>query len=65
MTDTVLHAADIIVTMGCGDSCPIFPGKQYLDWDVADPGGATLDEVRDIRDDLQGRITSLLRDLDL
>lgn len=65
LTDTVLHAADIIVTMGCGDSCPIFPGKEYLDWDVADPDGATLDEVRDIRDDLQGRITSLLRDLDL
>lgn len=65
LTDTVLHAADIIVTMGCGDTCPIFAGKQYLDWDVADPDGATLDQVRDIRDDLQGRITSLLRDLNL
>jgi len=65
LTDTVLHAADIIVTMGCGDTCPIFAGKQYLDWDVADPDGASLDQVRDIRDDLQGRITSLLRDLNL
>lgn len=65
LTDTVLHAADVIVTMGCGDTCPIFPGKQYLDWDVADPDGASLDQVRDIRDDLQGRITSLLRDLNL
>lgn len=65
LTDTVLHAADIIVTMGCGDTCPIFAGKQYLDWDVSDPDGATLDEVRDIRDDLQARITSLLRSLDL
>lgn len=65
LTDTVVHAADVIVTMGCGDTCPIFPGKQYLDWDVTDPDGATLDQVRDIRDDLQGRITGLLRDLDL
>ncbi|MEG9227351.1 arsenate reductase ArsC [Aeromicrobium sp. Sec7.5] len=65
LTDTVLHAADVIITMGCGDTCPIFPGKQYLDWDVSDPAGATLDQVRDIRDDLQGRITGLLRDLNL
>lgn len=65
LTDTVLHAADVIITMGCGDTCPIFRGKQYLDWDVSDPAGATLDQVRDIRDDLQGRITALLRDLDL
>jgi protein-tyrosine-phosphatase len=65
LTDTVLHAADIIITMGCGDTCPIFPGKRYEDWDVADPDGKTLDEVRDIRDDIQGRVTALLRDLDL
>ncbi|WP_375000111.1 low molecular weight phosphatase family protein [Aeromicrobium sp. CTD01-1L150] len=65
LTDTVLHAADVIVTMGCGDTCPIFPGKQYLDWDVADPEGAPLETVRDIRDDLQARVTALLRDLDL
>ncbi len=65
LTDTVVHAADVIVTMGCGDECPYFPGKQYLDWEVADPDGATLEQVRDIRDDIQGRITSLLRDLDL
>ncbi len=65
LTDTVLHAADVIITMGCGDTCPVFPGKQYLDWDVSDPAGASLDQVRDIRDDLQGRITGLLRDLDL
>lgn len=65
LTDSVLHAADVVVTMGCGDACPIFPGKQYLDWDVADPDGAGLDDVRDIRDDLQARITGLLRDLNL
>ena len=65
LTDTVLHAADIIITMGCGDTCPIFPGKRYEDWDVADPDGKTVDEVRDIRDDIQGRVTTLLRDLNL
>lgn len=65
LTDSVLHAADVIVTMGCGDECPYFPGKQYLDWDVPDPDGATLEQTRDIRDDIQSRVTSLLRDLNL
>ena len=65
LTDTVLRAADVVVTMGCGDTCPVLPGKRYLDWDVADPDGATLDAVRDVRDDLQRRIIALLRDLDL
>ncbi len=65
LTDTVLHAADIIITMGCGDACPIFPGKRYEDWDVADPDGKSLEDVRDIRDDIQGRVTALLRDLNL
>ncbi len=65
LSDSVLHAADVIVTMGCGDTCPIFPGKRYEDWAVADPAGKTLDQVRDIRDDIQARITALLRDLDL
>ena len=50
--------------MGCGDACPIFPGKRYLDWDVADPAGQPIEVVRDIRDDIQGRVTALLRDLD-
>ena len=65
LSDSVLHAADIIITMGCGDTCPIFPGKRYEDWNVADPDGKTLDQVRDIRDDLQNRVATLLRDLDL
>lgn len=65
MTDSVLDAADVIVTMGCGDECPYFPGKRYEDWDVIDPDGATLDQARDIRDDVQHRVTALLRDLDL
>jgi protein-tyrosine-phosphatase len=49
--------------MGCGDACPIYPGRRYLDWDVPDPNGQPLDTVRDIRDDLQARVTSLFRDL--
>ena len=63
MSDNVVHAADVIVTMGCGDACPIYPGKRYEDWDVADPAGQPIDVVRDIRDDVQTRVTALLRDL--
>ena len=63
LTGDVMHAADVIVTMGCGDTCPIYPGKRYLDWDVPDPNGRPIEEVRDIRDDLQARVTALLRDL--
>jgi protein-tyrosine-phosphatase len=62
LTDDVVRAAGVIVTMGCGDACPIYPGKRYEDWDVADPAGATLDEVRNIREDLQTRVSNLLRD---
>ncbi|GAB3704974.1 arsenate reductase ArsC [Mariniluteicoccus flavus] len=63
LTDTVVRAADVIITMGCGDACPIYPGRRYEDWTVADPAGADLSTVRDIRDDLQGRVTALLREL--
>jgi arsenate reductase len=65
LTNDVVHAADVIVTMGCGDACPIYPGKRYLDWDVADPNDQPIDQVRDIRDHLQARITALLRDLNI
>jgi arsenate reductase len=65
LSDSVLHAADIIITMGCGDECPCFPGKRYEDWNVADPDGKTIEQVRDIRDDIQNRISALLRDLNL
>jgi arsenate reductase (thioredoxin) len=65
LTNDVVHAADVIVTMGCGDACPIHPGKRYLDSDVADPNDQPIDKVRDIRDDLQARITALLRDLNI
>ncbi|MFX4288378.1 low molecular weight phosphatase family protein [Janibacter sp. G349] len=63
LTHRVLQAADVIVTMGCGDACPIFPGKRYEDWDVADPQGQPIDTVRDIRDDIQARVTQLLREV--
>ena len=59
-----MRAADVIVTMGCGDSCPVLPGKRYEDWSVADPAGQPLPVVREIRDDVQHRVTALLRDLD-
>lgn len=65
LTDQVVRAADVIITMGCGDACPIYPGKRYVDWDVADPDGQPLDVVRDIRDDLTHRVTNLLRELDI
>lgn len=63
LTHSAVQAADVIVTMGCGDACPVFPAKRYEDWDVADPDGQPLDVVRDIRDDIQQRVTRLLRDV--
>lgn len=63
LSDSVLRAADVIVTMGCGDACPIFPGKRYEDWDVADPAGQPIEVVREIRDDIQARVTTLLRQI--
>ncbi len=60
LTDDVVRAADVVITMGCGDACPVFPGKRYLDWPVADPAGQPLDRVREIRDDIDGRVRGLL-----
>ena len=60
MTDDVVRAADVIVTMGCGDACPVYPGKRYLDWDLADPAGLSLAEVRPIRDQIEHRVRDLL-----
>ena len=53
--------ADVVVTMGCGDACPVFPGKQYIDWNLVDPAGLSLDEVRKLRDDIAGRVADLKR----
>ena len=59
-TDQTVGAADVVVTMGCGDTCPVFPGTRYLDWEVDDPAGQPIDVVRQIRDDLEGRVRELL-----
>ncbi|GAA1811259.1 arsenate reductase ArsC [Planosporangium flavigriseum] len=63
LTDDVIRAADVIVTMGCGDACPVLPGKRYLDWQIPDPDGQPLDVVRTIRDDIDTRVRALLADL--
>ena len=56
--------ADVVVTMGCGDECPYIPGKRYLDWELPDPKGRPVDEVRAVRDDIAGRVEGLVRELD-
>lgn len=63
LTDDVVRAADVIITMGCGDACPVYPGKRYLDWDLADPAGLPLEQVRPIRDDIRRRVYGLLAEL--
>jgi arsenate reductase (thioredoxin) len=60
-TDADVEWADVIVTMGCGDVCPVFPGRQYLDWDLPDPFGMDLDEVRVLRDQIKQRVAALAR----
>lgn len=56
--------ADVVVTMGCGEACPVYPGKRYLDWDVSDPAGRSVEEVRSIRDEVDRRVRGLLADLE-
>jgi protein-tyrosine-phosphatase len=63
LTRELAEEADIVVTMGCGDECPYIPGKRYIDWDLPDPKGRPVDEVRAIRDDIAGRVEDLLREL--
>ncbi|MBW3576358.1 MAG: arsenate reductase ArsC [Actinobacteria bacterium] len=62
-TDETLGAADVIVTMGCGDACPVVPGKRYLDWELDDPAGKPLEDVRPIRDEIEQRVRNLLDEL--
>ena len=62
-TDEILGSADVIVTMGCGDSCPFIPGKRYLDWEMDDPTGKSVDEVRGIRDQIELRVRRLMTEL--
>ncbi|RUQ99023.1 arsenate reductase ArsC [Labedella endophytica] len=63
MTTEQVRAADAVITMGCGDACPIFPGKRYEDWELDDPKGRPIDEVRAIRDDIRSRVERLLGEL--
>jgi arsenate reductase len=63
MTTEAVKASDVVITMGCGDVCPIFPGKRYEDWELVDPAGKGIDEVRPIRDDIKARIETLLAEL--
>jgi arsenate reductase len=63
LTDEVVRAADVVITMGCGDACPIYPGKRYLDWDLDDPEGRPVDEVRPIRAEIDRRVRALLDEL--
>jgi len=62
-TDEIVAAADVVVTMGCGDACPVFPGKRYEDWELDDPAGRDVDAVRPIRDEIRQRVQRLLGEL--
>jgi len=63
LTDEAVREADAVITMGCGDACPVYPGKRYLDWDLPDPAGQSLEEVRPIRDEIDRRVHALLEEL--
>jgi arsenate reductase len=63
LTTDAVQASDVVITMGCGDACPIFPGKRYLDWDLEDPAGQGIEAVRPIRDQIKARIQTLLAEL--
>ena len=62
-TDDTVRSADVVITMGCGDVCPVFPGKRYEDWKVVDPHGVGIETVRAVRDDIEARVRDLLRSL--
>jgi arsenate reductase len=64
LTTEAVQASDYVITMGCGDACPIFPGKKYLDWDLEDPAGKGVEAVRPIRDEIQKRIETLIAEID-
>jgi len=63
LTDAMAQDADVIVTMGCGDACPVYPGKRYMDWDLPDPAGKPIEDVRPIRDEINDRVETLLTEL--
>ena len=63
LTTESVQASDVVITMGCGDACPIFPGKRYEDWELEDPAGKGIDTVRRVRDDIRGRVQTLIGEL--
>jgi len=63
LTTDAVKGSDVVITMGCGDTCPIFPGKRYEDWDLTDPAGRPIEEVRPIRDEIERRVRALLSEL--
>jgi ArsR family transcriptional regulator len=63
LTDEVVRAADYVITMGCGDACPVYPGRRYLDWELADPIGLPIEGVRAVRDEIDGRVRALLAEM--
>jgi protein-tyrosine-phosphatase len=65
LTDEVVEASDVVITMGCGDACPVYPGKRYLDWELEDPAGKPLETVRRIRDEIRRRVEGLLAELQI
>jgi len=65
LTDEVVRTADVVITMGCGDACPIYPGKRYEDWTVEDPVGRDIETVRRIRDEIDGHVARLLDELEV
>jgi arsenate reductase (thioredoxin) len=62
-TEEIVQAADVVITMGCGDACPVFPGKRYLDWELDDPAGKAVEDVRPVRDEIERRVRGLLDEL--
>jgi arsenate reductase len=63
LTDDAVRAADVVITMGCGDECPFYPGKRYEDWEVRDPAGQPIEVVREVRDDIRARVETLVAEL--
>ena len=64
-TDEIVQAADVVITMGCGDACPVFPGKRYLNWELDDPAGKSVADVRPVRDEIERRVRALLVELNV
>ncbi|MFB9301644.1 arsenate reductase ArsC [Kibdelosporangium philippinense] len=64
-TQETVQAADVVITMGCGDTCPVFPGKRYLDWQLDDPAGKSVEDVRPVRDEIERRVRGLLEELNV